>query len=105
MRTTCLSGLAALVVAAGEQEDCSYTSSCTFQIRGTHNLLDKTMNLKGVLQRNGELSNTTTGFKTLVLKAVSPFLKKKTVTIVPFMAIGTSTHPSFALDFDAKRTC
>jgi hypothetical protein len=40
------------------------------QIRGTYNLLDKTVNLQGVLHTNGKLSNTTSGFKALVLKAV-----------------------------------
>jgi len=74
------------------------------EIKGTYNLLDKTVNLQGVLHTNGKLSDTTSGFKALVLKAVAPFLKKKTVTIVPFTVTGTSTKPSFALDFDAKRT-
>lgn len=74
------------------------------QIRGTYNLLDKTVNLQGVLHTNGKLSDTTSGFKALVLKAVGPFLKKKTVTIVPFTVTGTSMRPSFALDLDAKRT-
>jgi hypothetical protein len=74
------------------------------QIRGTYNLLDKTVNLQGVLHTNGKLSDTTSGFKALVLKAVVPFLKKKTVTIVPFTVTGTSMKPSFALDLDAKRT-
>jgi len=74
------------------------------QIRGTYNLVDKTVNLQGVLHTNGKLSDTTSGFKAIVLKAVSPFLKKKTVTIVPFTVTGSSVQPSFALDFDAKRT-
>jgi AsmA-like C-terminal region len=74
------------------------------EIRGTYNLLDKSVNLQGVLHTNGKLSDTTSGFKALVLKAVGPFLKKKTITVVPFTVTGTSTKPSFALDFDAKRT-
>jgi len=74
------------------------------QIRGTYNLLNKTVNLQGVLHTNGKLSDTTSGFKAIVLKAVSPFLKKKSVTEVPFTVGGTSTQPSFALDFDGKRT-
>ena len=74
------------------------------EIRGTYNLLDKSVNLQGVLHTNGKLSDTTSGFKALVLKAVGPFLKKKTVTVVPFTVTGTSTKPSFALDLDAKRT-
>jgi len=74
------------------------------QIRGTYNLLDKTVNLQGVLRTNGKLSDTTSGFRALVLKAVGPFLKKKSVTIVPFTVTGKVTDPSFALDFDGKRT-
>jgi hypothetical protein len=74
------------------------------QIRGTYNLVDKTVNLQGVLHTNGKLSDTTSGFKAVVLKAVGPFLKKKTVTVVPFTVTGTSLKPSFALDLDGKRT-
>jgi len=85
--------------------DVSFSAPGTLaQIRGTYNLLDKTVNLQGVLHTNGKLSDTTSGFKALVLKAVGPFLKKKTVTVVPFTVTGTSKQPSFALDFDGKRT-
>lgn len=73
------------------------------QIRGTYNLLDNSVNLQGVLHTNGKLSDTTSGVKAVVLKAVGPFLKKKTVTVVPFTITGTSTKPSFSLDLDAKR--
>jgi hypothetical protein len=74
------------------------------QIRGTYSLLNKTVKLEGVLRTNGKLSDTTSGFKAVVLKAVSPFLKKKSTTVVPFTVGGTSTQPSFALDLDGKRT-
>jgi len=37
------------------------------------------------------------------LKAVGPFLKKKSITVVPFAIAGTSSNPSFALDFAEKR--
>ncbi len=85
--------------------DVSFTAPGTLaEIRGTYNLLDKTVNLQGVLHTNGKLSDAASGFKALVLKAVVPFLKKKTVTIVPFTVTGTSMKPSFALDLDAKRT-
>jgi len=83
----------------------SFTAPGTLaQIRGTYNLLDKTVNLQGVLHTNGKLADTTSGFKALVLKGVGPFLKKKSVTIVPFTVTGKVTDPSFALDFDGKRT-
>src|SRR5258708_30284605 len=64
------------------------------QVRGTYKLLDKTLNLQGVLHTNGKLSDTTSGFKAIVLNAIGPFLKKKSVTIVPFRITGTSTQPA-----------
>ncbi len=73
------------------------------QLQGTYNLLDRKVDLHGILYTNGKLSDTTSGFKALVLKAVGPLLKQKSVTVVPFAITGTSSHPSFALDFTAKR--
>ena len=73
------------------------------QLQGTYNLLDRKVDLHGILYTNGKLSDTTSGFKALVLKALGPFLKQKSVTVVPFAITGTSSNPSFALDFTAKR--
>ncbi|MBZ5554230.1 MAG: AsmA-like C-terminal region-containing protein [Acidobacteriia bacterium] len=72
------------------------------ELHGTYNLLDRKVDLHGILHTNGKLSDTTSGFKALVLKAVGPFLKKKSVTVVPFTITGTSSNPSFALDFAGK---
>jgi hypothetical protein len=79
------------------------TSGTSAEMRGTYNLVNRTIDLLGVLHTNGKLSDTTSGFKAVVLKAIVPFLKKKSVTTVPFTITGTSTHPAFALDFDGKR--
>jgi hypothetical protein len=73
------------------------------QLHGTYNLLDRKIDLHGILYTNGKLSETTSGFKALVLKALGPLLKQKSVTVVPFAISGTSSHPSFALDFTATR--
>jgi hypothetical protein len=73
------------------------------QIQGTYDLLDRKVDLHGTLYTNGKLDDTTSGFKAVVLKAVGPFLKQKSVTVVPFAITGTSSHPAFALDFTAKR--
>jgi hypothetical protein len=83
----------------------SFTEPGTLaEIAGTYNLLDKTIHLRGVLHTNGKLSDTTSGFKAVLLKAVGPFLKRKTVTVVPFTISGTSKDPSFALDLTGKRS-
>jgi hypothetical protein len=73
------------------------------QLQGTYNLVDRKVDLHGILYTDGKLSDTTSGFKALVLKAVGPFLKQKSVTVIPFSITGTSSNPSFALDFTGKR--
>jgi len=73
------------------------------EIEGTYDLVDKNVNLRGVLHTSGKLADTTSGFKSVVLKALGPFIKKKSITVVPFVITGTSSVPSFALDLDAKR--
>lgn len=74
------------------------------RMKGTFNLLSHQLNIQGVLYTDGKLSDATSGFKALVLKAVTPFMKKKKTTIVPFTITGTSRDPKFDLDFDGKRT-
>jgi hypothetical protein len=61
------------------------------------------VNLKGVLHTNGKLADTTSGFKSVVLRALGPFIKKKSVAVVPFVVTGTSSDPSFSLDLLGKR--
>ena len=82
----------------------SFTEPGTLaEIDGTYNLVDKKVNLRGVLHTSGKLADTTSGFKSVVLKALGPFMKKKSITVAPFVITGTSSDPSFALDLDAKR--
>jgi hypothetical protein len=82
----------------------SFTEPGTLaEIEGTYNLIDKKLDLRGVLHTTGKLADTKSGFKSVVLKALGPFLKKKSVTVVPFVIKGTSSDPSFALDLTAKR--
>jgi hypothetical protein len=82
----------------------SFTEPGTLaEIEGTFNLVDKSVNLRGLLHTSGKLADTTSGFKSVVLKALGPFIKKKSITVVPFVIKGTASDPSFALDLDAKR--
>ncbi len=73
------------------------------EIDGTYNLIDKKLDLRGVLHTTGNLADTKSGFKSLVLRALGPFIRKKSITVVPFVIKGTSSDPSFALDLTAKR--
>jgi hypothetical protein len=105
--TIVLSNLKGHVSASGgiaKISKVSFTEPGTLaEIEGTYNLIDKKLNLRGVLHTSGKLADTKTGFKSLVLTALGPFLKKKSITVVPFVITGTANDPSFALDLTAKR--
>ena len=81
---TVLSNLKGHVSANGgiaQLSKISFTEPGTLaEIDGTYNLVDKKVNLRGVLHTSGKLADTTSGFKSVVLKALGPFLKKKSIT-------------------------
>ena len=73
-------------------------------VSGTYNLINEQIDLHGTLETNGELSAATSGFKSLMLKAITPFFKKKSgIKIVPFKITGTYAKPTVALDFGDKK--
>ena len=49
-----------------------------------------------------KLSQTMTGVKSFVLKAVDPFFRKNGQTEVPIKIMGQREHPSFGLDLGHK---
>ena len=73
-------------------------------VSGTYNLLNEEIDLHGTLATNGKLSDATSGFKSLMLKVINPFFKKKEgVKIIPFKITGTYPHPVIGLDFGRKK--
>ncbi|MFL6464956.1 MAG: AsmA-like C-terminal region-containing protein [Bryobacteraceae bacterium] len=68
------------------------------KMSGTYNLLDKAVHLEGTLRTTGKISDTTSGLKAGLLKVISPFLKKHSVTVVPFKITGTAQNSTVALD-------
>ena len=69
------------------------------EMHGTYNLLTKGINLHGTLKLDSDLSKTVHGVKSLLLKAMDPFFKKKGGgSVVPFKITGTYKHPLFGLD-------
>jgi hypothetical protein len=67
---------------------------------GTYNLDGGEMDFHGKLLLQAKLSQTTTGAKSFLLKAVDPFFKGKNGgTEVPIKIAGTKDHPIFGLDF------
>jgi AsmA-like C-terminal region len=73
------------------------------QMHGTFNLLTEEVNLHGVLVTDGKLWAATNGFKSLLMHALTPFLKHSShATSVPFKITGKYPAPSVALDLFAK---
>jgi hypothetical protein len=70
------------------------------KIHGTYGLVDNRVDLHGVLTTTGKLSDATDGFfKKLLVKAITPFFKKKNeVKVVPFKITGTFKDASVGLD-------
>jgi len=68
-------------------------------VHGTYALLTQQVNFHGTLQVDSKLSKGTKGMKSLLVKFVEPFLKKKNAgEIVPIKIGGTFSHPSYGLD-------
>jgi hypothetical protein len=55
--------------------------------------------LRGTLKLDAKLSQTTTGIKSFLLKAIDPLFKKKDAgAVIPIKVTGTRSQPSFGLD-------
>jgi hypothetical protein len=68
-------------------------------VHGTYGLLTERVNLHGTLQVDNKLSGGSKGVKSVLLKSVEPFFKKKNAgEIVPIKIGGTFSHPSYGLD-------
>jgi hypothetical protein len=74
-------------------------------LSGTYGLEDSRIDLRGTARLEAKPSQTATGFKSLLLKAVDPFVKKGGAgTVLPIKITGTRDSPSFGLNLGgAKR--
>jgi hypothetical protein len=69
-------------------------------LHGTYGLLNEQINLHGSLQLDARLSRGSKGVRSLLLKSVEPFLKKKAAgEIVPIKITGTYAHPAYGVDY------
>jgi hypothetical protein len=72
------------------------------QMSGTCKILPGDLDIHGTLRTTGTLSDATSGFKALLAKIATPFLKKNNTTVVPFTISGTGANPSVGLDLRNK---
>jgi AsmA-like C-terminal region len=72
-------------------------------VHGTYNILNHKIDLHGNMRVDSNISNTTTGVKSALLKVMDPFFKKKRKgEVVPVHIGGTYEHPGFGLDLASK---
>jgi AsmA-like C-terminal region len=102
---TDLSGRVTLISGVANLADLSFgVPGATARMAGTYSLLNYKIDLRGQLQVDTKISNTTTGAKALLLKVMDPFFKKrKKGEILPVRISGTYQNPSFGLDLEDKK--
>jgi hypothetical protein len=71
-------------------------------LNGKYGLEKEDLDFYGKLRMPAKISQTTTGAKSFVLKAVDPFFRKNGQTEVPIKITGQRDHPSFGLDLHHK---
>jgi hypothetical protein len=69
-------------------------------LQGTFNFRDETVHLTGNLSMQSEVSHAETGFKSVLLKPLDPFLKKRHAgAVIPIAVIGGPGHYKVTQDF------
>jgi len=71
-------------------------------LNGKYGLEKEDLDFHGKLRMQAKISQTMTGAKSFVLKAVDPFFRKNGQTEVPIKITGQREHPSFGLDLRHK---
>jgi len=71
-------------------------------LNGKYGLDKEDLDFYGKLRMQAKISQTTTGAKSFVLKAVDPFFRKNGQTELPIKITGQRDHPSFGLDLHHK---
>jgi hypothetical protein len=71
-------------------------------LAGTYTVRSEVLDFRGTVRMDARVSELTTGFKSILLKAVDPLLRRKDATVIPITVSGTAGKPKFGLD--VKRT-
>jgi hypothetical protein len=102
---TDLTGQATLNNGTATLADLSFgVPGATARMRGTYDLIGHKIDLRGQLQVDSKISNTTHGVKAFLLKMMDPFFKKrKKGEILPVRISGTYEHPSFGLSIEDEK--
>jgi hypothetical protein len=68
------------------------------QLRGTYSLRRETIDFAGSLYMDARVSQTVTGWKSLLLRIADPLFREGDQTVVPVKISGTRSAPAFGMD-------
>jgi hypothetical protein len=69
------------------------------QLNGAYGLVDERLDFAGTVRLDAKVSQTTTGIKSTLLKAVDALFKRKNAgTVLPIQVTGTRSHPKIGVD-------
>jgi hypothetical protein len=68
------------------------------ELAGSYALQPEAIDFKGNLYMDAKVSQTVTGFKSLLLKVVDPIFRKDGHTVIPIRISGSRNDPQFGLD-------
>lgn len=96
-RVTVLNGIAHFGQLSARDGDASAL------LRGSYDLDNERVNLRGKLTTEASLTKTTSGIKAVFAKAIEPLFKKGPhKKVVPVKISGTFHHPSYGLDMNSN---
>lgn len=73
-------------------------------VHGTFNIVNERISMHGIVQLQAKLSNTTSGFKSFLIKVLNPFINKdKPQEPLPVAVSGTYSHPQFSVSITSKK--
>ena len=77
-------------------------AGASVQLHGSYGKESESLDFHGHLRLDAKLSQTITGFKSVLVKPFDSLFRKKGVTEIPIKITGTRGEPSFGLDFHHK---
>jgi hypothetical protein len=69
-------------------------------MHGTFNVISQEIDFHGTVRTNADLSQQTSGIKSMFAKVLDPLFKRKRGTVVPVVMNGTYRAPHFGLDLN-----
>src|SRR5207248_1410063 len=68
------------------------------ELHGQYGMKHEDITFDGNLYMDAKISQTATGFKSLLLKAVDPWFRRNGRTVVPLKISGSRSNPKFGVD-------